>query len=212
MNFTGTYNVTLFSNPDNADAVIFQYLKSAQSSIYVSMYTISRPDFNKTLIDLKNSNPDIDIQVLISKRRVGSSENEDTYAAAKSLTDNSISVYNSTSDLNFYHNKYWIIDGTHIFIYSGNWSPRSVTPQLEPDDDEYASGEANRDMGIAIHEAEDIAAYFKSLWDADVAVADSWNTNTDWTPTTEITLLPFPIFFLGIISLLIIRRRKQSKK
>ena len=211
-NFTGTYNVTLFTNPDNADEVIFQYLQSAQSSIYVSMYTISRHDFNNTLIDLKNNNPEIDIQVLISNRRVGSSENEHTYAAAKSLTDNAIPVYNSTSDLKFYHNKYWIIDGTHVFVYSGNWSPRSVTPQLEPGDDEYASGEANRDMGIAIHEAEDIAAYFISLWDADVAVADSWNTNTDWTPTTELTPLPFPAFFLGIISLLTIRRRKQSKK
>ena len=67
-------------------------------------------------------------------------------------------------------------------------------------------------MGIAIHEAEDIATYFKSLWDSDVAVADSWITNTDWTPTTEITPLPFPVFFLVIISLLTIRRRKQSKK
>ena len=59
VNFTGIYNVTLFTNPDNADEVIFQYLKSAQSSIYVSMYTISRPEFNNTLIDLKNNNPEI---------------------------------------------------------------------------------------------------------------------------------------------------------
>jgi phosphatidylserine/phosphatidylglycerophosphate/cardiolipin synthase-like enzyme len=212
LNFTGTYNVTLFSNPDSADEVIFQYLKAAQTSIYVSMYTISRPDFNKTLIDLKNNNPDIDIQVLISNRRVGSSENEDTYAAAKSLTDNSIPVYNSTTDLKFYHNKYWIIDGTHVFVYSGNWSPRSVTPQLEPDDDEYASAEANRDMGIAIHEAEDIATYFKSLWDADVAVASAWDRNTDWSPSTETTTTPIGVFFIGMMALLVIRRKRQSKK
>jgi len=223
VNFTGTYNVTLFSNPDNADEVIFQYLKSAQTSIYVSMYTISRPDFNNTLIDLKNNNPSIDIQVLISNRRVGSSENEDTYSAAKSLTDNSIPVYNSTADLKFYHNKYWIIDGTHVFVYSGNWSPRSVAPQLEPDDDEYASAEANRDMGIAIHEAEDIAAYFKSLWDADVAVASAWDRNTEWIPSTgtsttleessttlEEIPLPFGVVFLGMITLFALRRRKQS--
>jgi len=211
LNFTGTYNVTLFSNPDSADEVIFHYLKSAQTSIYVSMYTISRPDFNKTLIDLKNNNPDIDIQVLISNRRVGSSENEDTYAAAKSLTDNSIPVYNSTTDLKFYHNKYWIIDGTHVFVYSGNWSPRSVTPQLEPDDDKYASAEANRDTGIAIHEAEDIAAYFKSLWDADVAAASAWDRNTDWIPSTGTTTTPIGVIFIGMMALLVIRRKKQSK-
>ncbi|MHA1215592.1 MAG: phospholipase D-like domain-containing protein [Candidatus Hodarchaeales archaeon] len=109
-NFTGTYNVTLFTNPDCADEVIFKYLRSAKTSIYVSMYTISRPDFNDTLIDLKKNNPAIDIQVLISNRRVGA------------LANNGIPVYNSTKDDDkvngFYHNKYWIIDGKHVFVYS----------------------------------------------------------------------------------------------
>ncbi|MHA1974711.1 MAG: phospholipase D-like domain-containing protein [Candidatus Hodarchaeales archaeon] len=173
-NFTGTYNVTLFTNPDCADEVIFNYLKSAKTSIYVSMYTISRPDFNDTLINLKKDNPGIDIQVLISNRRVGSSENIDTISAAKSLVANGIPVYNSTKDDDkvngFYHNKYWIIDGKHVFVYSGNWSPRSVTPKKTS----YTSTEANRDTGIAVHDALDIADFYKSVWDADVAVASAW--------------------------------------
>jgi len=217
VNFTGTYNVTLFANPDNADEVIFRYLKSAKSSIYVSMYTISRLDFNKTLIDLKNANPSLDIQVLISNRRVGSSENMDTYTAAKSLTDNSIPVYNSTENLRYYHNKYWIIDGTHTFVYSGNWSPRSVAPPLEPGDDEYSSSEANRDMGIAVHNAADIAAHFKAVWDADVAVSSAWSINTSWQPvttetTTELTPLPISTVFLGIFGLIMIRKLPRWKK
>ena len=178
-NFTDTYNVTLFANPDNADEVIFRYLLAAKTSIYVSMYTISRPDFNKTLIDLKNANPSIDIQVLVSYRRVGSTENADTAAAAQSLDEEGIPVYTSTPDDDkvdgFYHAKYWIIDGKHVFVYSGNWSPRSVTPQLEPGDDSYTSSEANRDMGIAVHDAPDIASFFKEqVWDKDVEVADEW--------------------------------------
>ncbi|MFX0088058.1 MAG: phospholipase D-like domain-containing protein, partial [Candidatus Hodarchaeota archaeon] len=175
-NFTGNYNVTLFTNPDSADKVIFRYLKSAKTSIYVSMYTISRPDFNNTLIDLKNSNPAMDIQVLISNDRVGPQEDIDTIAAAKSLVENLIPVYNSTTDNDWlYHNKYWIIDGVHVFVYSGNWSPRSVTPQLEPGDPYYSSTEMNRDMGIAVHDASDIASFFKTVWDADVAIADAWD-------------------------------------
>ncbi len=174
-NFTGEYNVTLFANPDNADEVIFEYLSQAQESIYVSMYTISRTDFVDTLVNLKIANPSIDIQVLISNRRVGGSENTDTHAAATTLVENLIPVYNSTKDDDkvdgFYHNKYWIIDGKHTFVYSGNWSPRSVTPYEE----EYASGEANRDMGIAVHDATDIASFFKTeVWDEDVAVATAW--------------------------------------
>ncbi len=170
-NFTDTYNVTLFTNPDNADDVIFNYLKSAKTSIYVSMYTISRSDFNSTLIDLKKANPSIDIRVLISKRRLGYYENIDTASAAQSLINNLIPVYNSTSDLNYYHNKYWIIDGKHTFVYSGNWSPRSVTPNATS----YSSTDANRDMGIAIHDAPDIASFFKQeVWDKDVAVSSPW--------------------------------------
>ncbi|MFW9855369.1 MAG: phospholipase D-like domain-containing protein [Candidatus Thorarchaeota archaeon] len=170
-NFTGTYNVTLFTNPDNADDVIFRYLKAATTSVYVSMYTISRPEFNKTLIDLKKANPNMDIHVLISNRRVGSDENLDTKQAAQSLVDNLIPVYNSTTGLNYYHNKYWIIDGKHTFVYSGNWSPRSVTPNATS----YGSSSTNRDMGIAIHDATDIASFFKTeVWDKDIAAASPW--------------------------------------
>ncbi|PWI49025.1 hypothetical protein CEE45_03675 [Candidatus Heimdallarchaeota archaeon B3_Heim] len=176
-NFTGTYNVTLFVNPDNAEEVIFRYLSSAQSSVFVSMYTISRPDFNQTLIDLKTSNPSINISVLISDRRVGSTENRDTAAAAQSLVDTGIPVFSSTTDDDkvdgFYHAKYWIIDGKHVFVYSGNWSPRSVTPYEET----FSSSEGNRDMGIAVHDAPDIAQFFKNeVWEKDVAVANVWST------------------------------------
>ena len=175
-NFTGAYNVTLFTNPDNADEVIFRYLNTAKSSIYVSMYTISRPEFNESLINLKQANPSMDIQVLISNRRVGSYENIDTAAAAQSLVDHGIPVYNSTTDDDkvdgYYHAKYWIIDGKHVFVFSGNWSPRSVTPKKSS----YSSSEANRDMGIAVLEASDIVTFFKTeVWDKDVAVATAWS-------------------------------------
>ncbi|MFX0200960.1 MAG: phosphatidylserine/phosphatidylglycerophosphate/cardiolipin synthase family protein, partial [Candidatus Hodarchaeota archaeon] len=106
--------------------------------------------------------------------------------------DNGISVYNSTKDDDkvdgYYHAKYWIIDGKHVFVYSGNWSPRSVTPQLPPDDDSYTSGEANRDMGIAVHDAPEIASFFKEeVWDKDVAVADEWTSATIRQKTIQLT-------------------------
>ena len=174
------------------------------------MYTISRPDFTDTLIDSKTANPSIDIQVLISYRRVGSTENTDTEEAAQALEDNGIPVYSSTQDDDkvdgFYHAKYWIIDGKHVFVYSGNWSPRSVTPQLEAGDDSYSSSEANRDMGIVVYDAPDIASFFKEeVWDEDVAVADDWTAstiksklsrNSAFTPSFKITSpnLYYPTF------------------
>ena len=172
VNFTGVYNVSLFTNPDNADKFIFKYLESAKKSVYVSMYTISRPDFNNTLIKLKKANPSLDIQVLISRDRLGSSEDKDTIQAAQSLVANLIPVYNSTSNLDYYHNKYWIIDGKTTFVYSGNWAPASVTPYESTYN---SSSGINRDMGIAIHEAPDIASFFTNeVWKKDVAAGTVW--------------------------------------
>ncbi|MHA1910917.1 MAG: phospholipase D-like domain-containing protein [Candidatus Kariarchaeaceae archaeon] len=168
--FTGTYDVTLFANPDNANDVIFEYLNAATESVYVSMYTISRPELTNALIALKQANPSIDIKVLISKRRVGAYENIDTKEAAENLVDALIPVWNSSTGLNFYHNKYWIIDGKHTFVYSGNWSPRSITP-LEAT---FSSSETNRDFGIAVTDAPDIASWFTTLFEADIAVGSPW--------------------------------------
>jgi phosphatidylserine/phosphatidylglycerophosphate/cardiolipin synthase-like enzyme len=171
-NFTGMYNITLITNPDNADKVIFDYLKSAKESIYVGMYTISRTEFVDTLIDLKQANTDIKIEVLVSHRRIGGTENTDTREAIERLTEALIPVYNSSipdHPVGLYHSKYWIIDGKHTFVYSGNWSPRSVT--APPSGDTYASSFPNRDMGVAVHNAPDIANFFKEeVWDKDVAV------------------------------------------
>ncbi|HKZ39337.1 MAG TPA: phospholipase D-like domain-containing protein, partial [Candidatus Hodarchaeales archaeon] len=211
-NFTGTYNVSLFANPDSADAEIFKYLTNATSSIYVSMYTISRPKFNDTLIDLKKQNPTIDIQVLLSYNRVGSTENEDTYQAAKSLTENWIPVYNSTqADTKvdgYYHNKYWIIDGKHTFVYSGNWSPKSVsTPKSS-----YASGDPNRDMGIAVLDAPDIAGFYKNVWSEDVAVATLWGPVANAsTPSSDISTAPLPIITIFPLIGFIMKRLNGRK-
>ncbi|MHA2335870.1 MAG: phospholipase D-like domain-containing protein [Candidatus Hodarchaeales archaeon] len=173
-NFTNTFNVTLFTNPDNAEEVIFDYLNSAKESIYVSMYTISNQDIVDALIQLKRTNPSIDIQVLISNRRVNPSENSDTREAIEDFLSNLIPVYNSTTSLTYYHNKYWVIDGKHTFVYSGNWSPRSVSPKKTT----YSSGEVNRDMGIAVHDSIEIASFFKNVWDQDIAVASAWDLGT----------------------------------
>ncbi|MHA2279165.1 MAG: phospholipase D-like domain-containing protein, partial [Candidatus Kariarchaeaceae archaeon] len=170
-NFTNTFNVTLFTNPDNAEEVIFDYLSSAKESIYVSMYTISNQDLVDTLIDLKKANPSIDIQILVSNRRVNPSENADTREAIEDFLSNLIPVYNSTTSLTYYHNKYWVIDGKHTFVYSGNWSPRSVSPKKTI----YSSGEVNRDMGIAVHDSTSIASFFKNVWDQDITVASAWD-------------------------------------
>lgn len=170
-NFTGVYNVSVFTNPDNADKFIFKYLLSAKKSIYVSMYTISKPDFNNTLITLKKANPLLDIQVLVTRDHVDKAEDIDTTQAMRSLVANLIPVYNSSSDLNYYHNKYWVIDGNDTFVYSGNWSPASVTPNATS----YASGTPNRDMGIAVLDAPDVANFFTNqVWKKDVAIATPW--------------------------------------
>ncbi len=175
--FTGTYNATAFIGPDNVDKVVFDYLKQAKKSIYVTMYTISRFDFVDTLIALKKSNPSLDIKVLISHDRVGYTEDIDTVAAAKKLTAALIPVRNTTKDFRFTHAKYWIIDGKYTFVYTGNWSPRSAPPA----ESSYGSSDVNRDMGIAVV-GEDIASYYTTVFNSD------WEAGTPWPLPVGVSL------------------------
>ena len=176
-NFTGTYNATAFISPDTVDKVVFDYLRIAKKSIYVTMYTISRPDFVNELIALKQANPSLDIRVLISHRRVGYTENLDTVAAAKKLVGALIPVRNTTKDFRFTHAKYWIIDGRYTFVYTGNWSNRSAPPA----ESSYSSSEANRDMGIAVV-GEDIANYYTTVFESD------WEAGTPWEMPIAISM------------------------
>ena len=72
--------------------------------------------------------------------------------------------------MDFYHNKYWIIDGQTTFVYSGNWASASVTPTSSS----YQSGGQIRDMVIAVHDAPDIANFFTNVWQQDVAAGVAW--------------------------------------
>jgi len=142
------------------------------------MYTLSKQAFTDKLIDLKSQG--VDVRVLLSHRRVGHYENTDTYDAAQQLHDAGVPVYNSTKDFTFTHAKYWIIDGKTTFVYSGNWSPRSV-PEPRPDND-WPEGAVNRESGVAINDAE-VTDYYEDVFTSD------WSRGTPWS--SEVVPLQF---------------------
>lgn len=169
-NYTGTYNVTLFAGPDTADETIFRYLDTAQTSLWVEMYTFSKQSFVDKLIELKTRG--VDVKVLLSQRRVSSFENEDTHEMAEQLFEVGIPVFNSTTDYTFTHAKFWIIDGVSTFIYSGNWSPRSVPDERESDD--WPEGDVNREFGVSVNNAE-VTDYYEDVFSSD------WSRGIPWS-------------------------------
>ncbi len=164
-NYTGQVNVTMFVGPDNAYETILKGLNAATKSIYVEMYSISHLDIVNALIQKKQANPSIDIKIIISARRATYFENQLTYSNAEDLVDAGIEVYNSSSQFNFQHAKFWVIDNSSVYVYSGNWAVSSIPPPSSRYSDR------NREWGIAFHN-QTIAAFYQDVIEQDLKIAE----------------------------------------
>jgi hypothetical protein len=72
-------------------------------------------------------------------------------------------VYNSSTNYRYQHAKFWIIDGEHLFIHSGNWALTALTPS--------GSSDANRDFGLIIHDRCVAEWYERTIFQGDLKIA-----------------------------------------
>ncbi len=161
---SGTFNVTTFVGPDSTHDTVFQYLDTAKQSIHVEIYAISLDAIVDKLISLKESNPTLDIKIIISDRRASIFENINTWEAALRLVQNGIPVYNSSDQFLYQHSKFWIIDGKSTFVYSGNWARSSI-----PESSTYSG--ANREWGIVLND-ESLSSYYEQVFQNDLSIAE----------------------------------------
>ncbi len=162
--FSGTFNVTTYVGPDSTYDTVFKYLDAAKNSIHVEIYSISLTDIVDKLITLKEANPSLDIKIIISDWRASYYENINTWAQALRLVENGIAVYNSSNQFTYQHAKFWIIDGKHSFVYSGNWALSSM-----PADPSYSN--ANREWGVVIN-SQEVSNYYEQVFQNDLTIAE----------------------------------------
>lgn len=168
--FTHTGNITLFTSPDTAYEEITNFIDSASSSLYISLY-----DWNNFYIMdyLANaSNRGVEVKVLLdgdSNDFAGVTDDNKYIAQQIEAAGGDVAYMVDTaldSDVrNRYasmHPKYAVADGQDILIGSGNWKNSSVP--VDP-------SIGNREWYIIIWDNSALASFFTDVFNDDYDIA-----------------------------------------
>ena len=154
--FSGDMSVTVMSSPDNCFDVVANLLSIAQSSIVISVYTLSQPYLLDIIADRIAHG--VDVKLLLEKYQVGPYERSYNRGALYNFTQLGIpSTANPSVNLKaeglwadsafyFQHCKYVIIDDEILILSSGNLSRASIP---KPQDDGDVDG--NRDWWVVVY-------------------------------------------------------------
>jgi len=154
--FSGEMSVTVISSPDNCFDVVANLLSIAQSTIVISVYTLSQPYLLDIIADRIAHG--VEVKLLLEKYQVGPYERSYNRGALYNFTQLGIpSAANPSVNLTaegmwadsafyFQHCKYVIIDDEILILSSGNLS-RASCPK--PQDDGDVDG--NRDWWVVVY-------------------------------------------------------------
>ncbi|MHA1869413.1 MAG: phospholipase D-like domain-containing protein, partial [Promethearchaeota archaeon] len=193
--FTGKMHVMAMASPDNCFEQLEKLILSANSSINISVYTLSSPYLLEALIDRISAG--VDVKILLEKSQVNYYEQNYNRWTMKNLTEfshnghyaegkwaNSSKRENHPEDttlFSYQHSKYAIIDGKILVISSGNWGKSSCP---KPQDDGDVDG--NRDWWFAVYgdsssdtAAHDLVEYFADVFNYDWSQGYAYNESVD---------------------------------
>lgn len=103
--------------------LIVNSINKAESSIYAAVYELNNPDIAYALINKKDHNPHMDIQVVADKSNLSS-----TNSMIAVLKEHNIPVYISSA-FNIMHNKFMVFDGKAVQYGSLNYTTAAAVEQ-----------------------------------------------------------------------------------
>lgn len=204
--FSGDMAVTVMSSPDNCFDVVANLLSIAQSTIVISVYTLSQPYLLDIIADRIAHG--VEVQLLLEKYQVGPYERSYNRGALYNFTQLGIpSSANPSvnitaagkwadSDFYFQHCKYVIIDDEILILSSGNLSRSSIP---KPQDDGDVDG--NRDWWVVVYGSDP----------KDLIPKDTTSTKTIGGYDFAIFLF-FTLIGMVSISSLIFKKKEFAKR
>eukprot|EP00003_Mantamonas_plastica_P027278 TRINITY_DN5814_c0_g1_i1.p1 TRINITY_DN5814_c0_g1~~TRINITY_DN5814_c0_g1_i1.p1 ORF type:complete len:440 (-),score=113.94 TRINITY_DN5814_c0_g1_i1:64-1362(-) len=172
--FSSTGQMTGWTMPDFGSQELFaELLDNVKQSLDVSIYAVDSADFCDVLSEMHGNG--IKLRLLVSGHTVGDFYQAD--ACYKKLQGEGVQVQMTSRCLDFFHQKYWIVDGTKLSVSTGNWDDKDYPPSkvLPP----YGSNnynEAYRGFGITV-EDPDVVSVFRNVMEFD------WQQGKPWAPS-----------------------------
>lgn len=171
--FNKNMNVTTFVSPDGSKDALWDFLNSAEESIYVEIYGINNPYILELIHELHTTKPSLEMKFLIGWNSLGYFSPNDYVANNLTLLGYPVKWTNDV-EFNYAHQKFVIIDNKTTIVHSGNWAKTSF-PEI--------GNKANREWSIAMTDTE-VTQFYRDVFDYD------WSNGIDYDAGTHGTGSP----------------------
>jgi phosphatidylserine/phosphatidylglycerophosphate/cardiolipin synthase-like enzyme len=169
-NFTGSMDVTVYTNPDCAQSQTISYIDSASTELCIEIYSIS----SKYIMDALHRavSRGVELYLIASWKQASGAEYSYTRAALYNLSqisDPDVYLFlSSSSDFEFQHAKFMVIDQQIVVIQSGNFAKSSLSPD--------PTG-GNREWFAAVNDAA-VAGWYYNVFQDDMVNAEFYTPDS----------------------------------
>eukprot|EP00162_Nutomonas_longa_P002615 comp13263_c0_seq1/m.18137 comp13263_c0_seq1/g.18137 ORF comp13263_c0_seq1/g.18137 comp13263_c0_seq1/m.18137 type:complete len:453 (+) comp13263_c0_seq1:44-1402(+) len=172
---TGTANVTVAASPDFARSTILDAVAQAQSSFQMFIYQVTDTQLCQRILALKNNG--IKVTLLVSHKIYSYSDWKAAQQCYTTLYNAGMTIRETNSDFTYSHQKFWIVDGTDLWLSTGNWSPTDYPiepPSVFPPANSTGWRDVNRDFTIHVGNNAAVIQQFTTLLQKDYATGSDW--------------------------------------
>jgi len=167
--------VTVVTSPDDAWNTISGALNATSESFALYIYQVTASDFCDEVLRFSQQFPN-NFKMLVSNTIYDSDDQKAAIVCYTNLYNNGVNIYET--ELNTYeysHQKYWILDGTTVWLSTGNWSPTDYPPggDVFPVYGESGWRNSNRDYTVKISHP-DVVSIFQTVLDEDYSYGEQW--------------------------------------
>jgi len=177
---TDKMEIEVTTSPDDAWNTISAALNATTKSFELYIYQVTASDFCDEVLGFSQKFPG-SFKMLVSNTIYDQTDQAAAIVCYTNLVNNGVNVYETELDTYEYsHQKYWILDGTTVWLSTGNWSPTDYPPggNTFPVYGESGWRNSNRDFTVKITHP-DVVSIFQTV------LTEDYSYGLPWTPESQ---------------------------
>jgi phosphatidylserine/phosphatidylglycerophosphate/cardiolipin synthase-like enzyme len=170
---TANLEIESIASPDYAYDAILTAVNQTTKSFEIYIYQITDDDFCNAILNLYNSVSTF--KLLVSREIYDAADRKAATACYTTLYNAGVPIYQTNKTFKYCHQKFWIIDGTTVFMSTGNWGYTDYPPGSNDFPPYGNSGwrKVNRDFTLRVKN-KSIVDQFKKVLDEDYSKGSAW--------------------------------------
>lgn len=164
----------IYTSPDFANTELFNDINGSTTSFHLMMYQITDMELCAAMKNIYENKPTVDLRILVSAVIFDPTDCSLAQQCYQILHDAGVTIYTTPSYYSYSHQKFWIVDGEHVGMSTGNWSP-SDYPEgtVFPPHGQMGWQKVNRDYTMRMW-GQPVVSQFQNVMDQDQERGSTW--------------------------------------